>query len=202
VTDADATSQVDTAEPVPDSDAEAEPEVEREARPPNRTLTRSLAVLAIVFFVTTVALGIVAASVYNSLHHERDDRDDVRRAASTFAGRLLTFDYRKPDELQKAVRAMSTDRFAREYDRAFPGLKELITAGQTRSDGSVTDVYLGDVDSNSATVIAVVNTKTTGKAGPRTGDFYMELDMAKASGRWKVDGFTNLNFSGGGTPTG
>jgi hypothetical protein len=30
----------------------------------------------------------------------------------------------------------------------------------------------------------------------------MELDMAKASGRWKVDGFTNLNFSGGGTPTG
>ena len=196
MTDAEATTQVDIAASAPA--AEAEPA----ARPPSRTLTRSLAVLAILFFVTTVALGIVAASVYNSLHHERDDRDEVRRAASTFAGRLLTFDYRKPDQLQKAVRAMSTDRFAREYDRAFPGLKELITAGETRSDGSVTDVYLGDVDSNSATVIAVVNTKTTGKAGPRTGDFYMELDMAKASGRWKVDGFTNLNFSGGGTPTG
>lgn len=183
-------------------DGEPAREAVEPERAPSRTLTRSLAALAVLFFVTTVALGIVAASVYNSLRHERDDRDEVRRAASTFAGRLLTFDYRKPDELQKAVRAMSTDRFAREYDRAFPGLKELITVGQTQSDGSVTDVYLGDVDSNSATVIAVVNTKTTGKAGPRTGDFYMELDMAKASGRWKVDGFTNLNFSGGGTPTG
>jgi Mce-associated membrane protein len=199
VTDADTTSEIDAAEPAPEAELESHTEPDRA---PSRTLMRSLAVLAIVFFVTTVALGIVAASVYNSLHRERDDRDAVRRAASTFAGRLLTFDYRKPDELQKAVRAMSTDRFAREYDRAFPGLKELITAGQTTSAGSVTDVYLGDVDSNGATVIAVVNTQTTGKAGPRTGDFYMELDMAKASGRWKVDGFTNLNFSGGGAPTG
>jgi len=189
VTDVEASSpEVDDAEP--------------EARSRTRTLTRSLGVLAVLFFVSTVALGIIAASVYNSLHHERDDRGDVRRAASTFAARLLTFDYRKPDELQKAVRAMSTDRFAREYDRAFPGLKELITAGQTTSDGSVSDIYLGDVDRDSATAIAVVRTATNGKAGARTGDFYMELDMAKASGTWRVDGFTNLNFSGGGAAGG
>ena len=169
---------------------------------PSRTLTRSVAVLAAVFFVTTVALAIVAASVYNSLQHERDDRTEVRRAASTFAARLLTFDYRKPEELRTAVRSMSTASFAREYERAFPGLKELITAGETTSEGAVTDVYLGDVDDQAATVIAVVKTTTNGKGGQRTGDFYMELDMARSGGAWKVDGFTNLNFSGGGTPTG
>lgn len=176
-------------------------DVEPDASRP-RTLSRSLAVLAAVLFVATVALAIVAASVYNSLQHERDDRDDVRRAASTFAARLLTFDYRRPEDLQEAVKAMSTSRFAREYDRAFPGLKELITAGQTTSSGAVSDVYLGDVDSDSATVIAVVKTTTNGKAGQRTGDFYMELDMAKAAGDWKVDGFTNLNFSTGGAAAG
>ena len=167
-----------------------------------RNLTRPLAVLVAVLFVTTVVLAIVAASVYNSLQHERDDRDDVRRAASTFAARLLTFDYREAEDLQRAVRAMSTERFAREYDRAFPGLKELITAGETTSEGAVTDVYVGDVDADSATVIAVVETTTDGRGGRRTGDFYMELDMAKAGDAWKVDGFTNLNFSGGGTPAG
>lgn len=168
-----------------------------EVAPPSRTVTRSLGVLAVVFFVTTVVLAVVAAGVYNSLQHERNDRDDVRQAASTFSSRLLTFDYRKPDALQRAVKSMSTARFAREYDRAFPGLKELITAGQTTSEGAVTDVYVGDVDADSATVIAVVKTTTDGRAGRRTGDFYMELDMAKASGDWKVDGFTNLNFSTG-----
>lgn len=169
---------------------------------PGRNLARPLAVLAGVLFVTTVVLALVAASVYNSLQHERDDRDDVRRAASTFAARLLTFDYRDPEELQRAVKAMSTARFAREYDRAFPGLEELITAGETTSKGAVSDVYVGDVDDDSATVIAVVETTTDGRGGRRTGDFYMELDMAKAGGDWKVDGFTNLNFSGGGAPAG
>lgn len=167
-----------------------------------RTVARSLAVLAALFFVATVVLAIVAASVYNSLQHERDDRDEVRRAASRFAARLLTFDYREPEALQRAVRAMSTDEFAREYDRAFPGLRELITAGETTSEGTVTDVYLGDVDEDSAAVIAVVKTTTDGRGGERTGDFYMELDMAVDGGEWKVDGFTNLNFSGGAAPTG
>jgi hypothetical protein len=183
------------------SEPEDGPDEARRDRP-SRTRTRSLAVLAAVFFVAAVALAIIAASVYNSLQHERDDRDEVRQAASTFAARLLTFDYRRPEELQRAVKAMSTSRFAREYDRAFPGLKELITAGQTTSEGAVSDVYLGDVDDNGATVIAVVKTTTNGKAGRRTGDFYMELDMAKASGNWKVDGFTNLNFSTGAPASG
>lgn len=167
-----------------------------------RNLTRPLAVMATVLFVTTVVLAVIAASVYNTLQHERDDRDDVRRAASRFAARLLTFDYRDPDDLQRAVKAMSTARFAREYDRAFPGLEELITAGETTSEGAVSDVYVGDVDDDSATVIAVVETTTDGRAGRRTGDFYMELDMAKSDGDWKVDGFTNLNFSGAGAPAG
>ena len=101
-----------------------------------------------------------------------------------------------------AVRAMSTDEFAREYDRAFPGLRELIAAGETTSEGTVTDVYLGDVDEDSAAVIAVVKTTTDGRGGERTGDFYMELDMAVDGGEWKVDGFTNLHFSGGAAPTG
>jgi hypothetical protein len=181
--------------------------VEHDAEPvvvdaPRRTVTRSLAILAALFFVASVVLAIVAASVYNSLQHERDDRTEVRRAASTFAARLLTFDYREPEALQRAVTSMSTARFAREYDRAFPGLKELITAGETTSEGAVTDVYLGDVDDEAATVIAVVKTTTNGRGGRRTGDFYMELDLIRADGAWKVDGFTNLNFSGGGTPTG
>lgn len=197
--DAETEPVAEPAEPQ-DTTLTVAPEADGDRR--SRTLTRSVAVLAAVFFVTTVALAIVAASVYNSLRRERDDRDEVRQAASTFAARLLTFDYRRPEELQRAVKAMSTARFAREYDRAFPGLKELITAGQTTSDGAVSDVYLGDVDADGATAIVVVKTATNGKAGRRTGDFYMELDMTKASAAWKVDGFTNLNFSTGGTSNG
>lgn len=163
---------------------------------PSRTLVRSLAVLAAVFFVGAVALAAVAANLKSTLDAERGDRRQVEDVASSFAARLLTFDYRSMNAHRDAVYALSTGKFRKEYQRAFASLSQLITAGQTVSTGTVEELFVGSVEGGTASAIAVVRADSKGKAGSRAGvESYIELDLVEVSGRWRVDGVTNLNFT-------
>lgn len=183
--------------------AHPEPSPEPAARGGSNRLLTAVAVLAGVFLIGAVAMAVLAAKLSSELHDERDDRRAVERLSSRFAEQLLTFDYRTLDDTRKAVFAMSTGKFQRDYDRAFRrNLKELLTAGKTVSVGTVTELFVGQVDKGSAAAIAVVDTSTRGAAGPRRSfDSYIELDLVKVDGRWLVDGVTNLSFTPGGTPS-
>ena len=182
------------------TDPESE-QVDAESPPsPPRNLTRPLAALCAVFFVGAVAMAVLVASLSSDLDAERGGRRDAQRVAASFAERLLTFDHREIDDLRRSVFELSTERFHKEYDRAFPGLKELITAGETVSRGTVTDLFTTDVEEDTVSVIAVVSTTTTGRAGRRSADFYMRLDLEDTDDGWLVDGFTDLNFGQAAAP--
>lgn len=164
------------------------------------SLVRSLAALCIVFFVGAVAMAVLAAKLSSDLRDERGDRRAVERVSSQFAERLLTFDYRRLEATRAGVFSLSTGKFRREYVQAFKGLRQVISAGKTVSRGTVSDLFVGSVTRSEASAIAVVETATSGRAGSRTVDSYIQLDLVKVSSRWLVDGVTNLNFTQGGAP--
>lgn len=188
ISDAEAAGAAPTPPAAPD-------DVARRAR----TRVRALAVLAVVFFAGALGLAIVAASLKSTLDAERGDRRAVEQTASCFAAHLLTFDYRKMDEHRDAIFALSTGKFRKEYTEAFASLKELITAGQTVSTGTVQELFTGSIADGNASAIAVVSADSKGKAGTRTGvTSYVELALVKVGSSWRVDGVTNLNFGAAG----
>jgi hypothetical protein len=66
----------------------------------------------------------------------------------------------------------------------------------------VKDVYASSVENDSASVITVVNAVASGTAGQRRSvDSYIQLDLLKVRGAWRVESVTNLNF-GQGTDSG
>lgn len=175
---------------------EAEPEVEPEPAPA-RSGGRALLVVACVgLAVLSVAMGILAAVLSSRLDRERGDRQAVQDVSGRFAAALLTYDYTDLDKAKARVLALSTRKFQKEYDAAFTGgLDVLVKETQTRSAGTVTDVFVGSISGDSATTIAVVDAVSQGTAGRnQLVSSYIELELVKLSGMWKVDNVTNLNF--------
>ena len=187
------------AEPTDEEDdqpaqVEAEPVPAEEGR--GRGPVRAVAALAVVFFLGAVGLAVLSARLSSQLQEERGDRREVERVSSRFGQSLLTFDYRNMTPTRDAVFSLSTGTFHKQYEQAFKSLTTLIQQGKTVSRGTVTDVFVGDIGDHNASVIVVVDTATTGTAGPRSAvDSYIQLDLVQTGGRWLVDGVTNLNFN-------
>ena len=178
---------VDDHEPLPEARPAPEP-------PPRRS--RLLLVACIGLFVLSLVLGILSAVLGSRLDDEVTRRDDVEEVAGRFATALLTYDHAKLDETRDAVLALSTGKFRKEYEQAFAGgLEVLITETKATSEGTVTDVYVSDVEEDTASAIVVANVRVSGTAGDRrTAASYIQLELVRVSGAWRVDGVTNLNF--------
>lgn len=168
------------------------------AAPPARRRSPLLIAVVALLGVVAVALGLVAASLQGTLSAERDDRAEVSRVAGTMAAALLTYDYEDLDSARERVLSLSTGKFRTEYRTAFEGLRTLLSEAKASSRGTVTDVYIRlDEAEPTAGAIVVVNTVAEGTAGRRaTVASYIQLDLVKVDGRWRVDGVTNLNFGG------
>jgi hypothetical protein len=170
---------------------------------------RPFIVLSAALLVVATFLGVLAGRYHSELTDERAERQQVQQVASRFATAFVTYDYRNLDASLQRIKADATSKFANEYQRLFQtSVKTLITETQAQSKGTVTDVFLGSIDGTSATVLTVVNVERQGKAGrvPVAGT-YLELDMVRVSGRWRVDNVTAINFTqsgaaapGGGSP--
>jgi Mce-associated membrane protein len=168
-----------------------------------RGLNRWFAGLAALFFACAAGLLVVAGALRGDLDRERAaerDRRAARRAAAAFGQQLFTYDYRHLDAYRDRVLALTAGKARSDFRAAFGGLRELIAAGQTRVTGTVTDVFLGDVDDAGVTAIVVVDARATGKAGPRRLTNYVQLDLVKVGATWRVGGVTNLNITQGGGP--
>src|SRR5205085_2916817 len=102
--------------PAPEPEPETPIYLEDEPAPSQRTLVRSLAALAILFFLGTVAMGIIAASQHRKLSHTTSDRNDTQQVASRMAAALITYDYRHLDRFRAGVEALATGKFKREFE--------------------------------------------------------------------------------------
>jgi predicted outer membrane lipoprotein len=158
---------------------------------------RGLVILCVILGVAAAAFAVIAALATAQLDDERGDREEVEEVSGRFASALLTYDYRDLEGAKKRVLDMSTGKFKAEYEKAFDGgLDKLFEATQSRSAGTVTDVFVGPIESDTVTSIAVVDAVSSGTAGGRRlVSSYIELQLVKVGGRWKVDGVSNLNLT-------
>lgn len=158
---------------------------------------RGLVILCVVFGLAALGFAIVAAVATAKLDDERGDREKVEEVSGAFASALLTYDYQDLEGAKKRVLELSTGKFKAEYEKAFDGgLDQLFRATQARSAGTVTDVFVGPIEDDSVTTIAVVDAVARGTAGGRRLlSSYIELQLVKVGGRWKVDGVSNLNLA-------
>lgn len=165
---------------------------------------RSRAVpVAVALVVVSTALAVLAAVLAARVDADRQERDDVRRVAGRFAEALLTYDFEHLDEAKERVLALSTGNFRQEYEQAFEGgLDTLLRETQARSQATVTDIFVGEVEDGATSAIVVADARAEGSAGTRrTVSSYIRLELVKVEGRWRVDGVTNLNFGQEPAPT-
>jgi hypothetical protein len=186
-------------DPLPDPLPGPEPS---EPGSPGRSPALVLAVsLAVVFAVAAAVLGIAAAG------GDGDGRvDSLRRAAGEAGQAVLTYDFQHPDEHLERVVRLSTGSFRSDYRAQFEqGLQDLIQRTQSVSEGFVKDVYVSEIDGDSAEVIVRADESLDGVSGKRTiYDLYILFTMVHVGGSWKIDQVTDLNFpsSGAGGATG
>jgi hypothetical protein len=171
--------------------------------PPTGRRPRGLVALCIVLGLACLGFAVLAAVSTSRLDNERKDREAVEEASGRFASALLTYDYQDLATAKKRVLALSTGKFRKEYTQAFDnGLDTLFRETQARSAGTVSEVFVGQIADGTVTTIAVVDAVARGSAGGRRlVSSYVELQLVKVDGVWKVDGVTNLNLAAGASDT-
>jgi Mce-associated membrane protein len=190
-----------TVAPEPPAAAEPEhPEPEQdEDAPTDAPARRSRAWIAAAALMLVVAtfLGVLAAGTRAELDRERDERQQVEQVAARFATAFVTYDYRNLDASLTRIKRDASARFGGEYERLFrTSVRTLIQETRARSAGTVTDVFLGSIDDETASALIVVNVEREGAGGrlPVAGT-YFQLDLVEQNGRWKVDNVTSINFT-------
>lgn len=191
-----------------DTDITAEPAAEDHVPPPAETAARPrvppvlVAALAAALVVAT-ALGIWAATLSSRLDAERSERREVRAVSGRLAEALLTYDYTELERSRAAVLREATGKFRSEYQQAFSGLQALLEAAEARSTATVTEVYISDIEEGRAASVVVVDAVGRGIDGPRpVASTYIQLDLVRVDGDWKVDGVAYVrNVTPGTAPT-
>lgn len=166
---------------------------------------RLLIGLAVALSLAVPLIG-VFAFLWQSAEDDRGELDEARRTAGTFAERFLTVDSENIDRTREGVLELSTGAFRRNYEEALEtGLFEaILSLGRTRTDATIEEVFVGDLDQRAAHVIvqAEVVSRTVDEEGneqpPRVLELYLELDLVKQSEGWLVDNVRNLPFGTGG----
>jgi Mce-associated membrane protein len=176
-------------------------EQEEYLQPPAGASRRPLIIVAAALLVAATFFGVLAARFNSELSDERNERDDVQAVAARMATALLTYDYRDLDASKDRVLADATGTFRREYEKAFTStLAVLIRETKAQSKATVTDLFVSDVTEGAAGALVVVSTERKGVGGAvPAATSYIQLDLVKVGGTWKVDNVTNLNFTGSGT---
>jgi Mce-associated membrane protein len=183
---------------VPPEDAPApEPADEHDLGDASARRSRLPIVVAAVLLVVATFLGVLAAGSRAQLDRERDERQEVEQVAARFATAFVTYDYRNLDASLTRIKRDATAKFGGEYERLFrTSVSTLIRETKARSTGTVTDVFLGSVDDETASALVVVNVEREGAGGrlPVAGT-YFQMDLVKQHGAWRVDNVTSINFT-------
>ena len=173
--------------------------------PPARS-GRARAAWAIAALMTLVAVVLAVLLVTDDSDGLAEHRQ-VRRVAGQFGEALLTYEYADLDANRRQVLALATGGFEESYADTFEqGLAAFIRERKANSRGTVTDVFLSEVDEGTAEAMVVADVDIVTSAGTRTfNDVYFKLELVEVGGTWKVDDVVILNFTlsgDGGLPAG
>ena len=185
------------------TDLEPAPPVEEAPVPLSSPPRRSAAlvvvsVLALVFFVSTILLAVVAVGLKDDKDQLTSDREDVAAAAGGFVDTLLAYDYRDPEGYRERVLALTAPPFSDQFESAVAELEADFEVAEQVSTGSIRDVFVADVDGGegTATAIVVYDRILDGAAGPRNEDnFYVRLGLIERDGEWRINDVVNLNLA-------
>jgi hypothetical protein len=158
--------------------------------------------VVVALVVLTLLTGLFAwgATKYSSVNRQVNDVTDIRRVAGDFGSATLTYDYSDLTAFERRMRLHATGTFKRQLDEGLKGLTTLITQLKSRSEATVKQVYVSDIEDRSASAVVVVEARAqNGDAAARTLDAaYIELQLVKVGKRWLIDGVSTLNLGSGG----
>lgn len=169
---------------------------DHEGTSPGRTVPAAAFVAAV--FVAG-ALGILAVIALATGSSDADTgADDARFAAGRFAERFLTFEHDALDDWKADVLALSTGGFAGEVEDVEEGLRRLIGESEVDATTQVTEIFVGDIDGGTASVILIYDRDVRSATGTRSEvDRYMQLEMNLVDGDWLVDNVLDISTAGG-----
>ena len=167
-----------------------------------RRSTPLVAACAVLLVAALVAASL--AAVYKGrLDHDRSRQRQIRNVSASMVTALMTYDFQRLDDSRNRVLSLSTGRFQKEYDAGSEPLKAVLTQTQSRSTGTVKEVFVGDSSGDSAHTIVVADQVLTGVGGTRalTGQQLSLTLVRLGNGSWKVDGLS-VDVTGGGSDNG
>jgi hypothetical protein len=159
--------------------------------------SRPLIVVAAALLVVATFLGVLAARYHAELTRERDERQEVEQVAARFSAAFFTYDYRTLDASLERIKRDATRKYGGDFERVFKtSISTLIEATKAQSTGTITDVFLGSIEDETASALAVVNVQRQGVAGrlPVAGQ-YLQLDLVRQRGAWRVDNVTAVDLT-------
>jgi len=186
---------------------EAPPEAtEPDYQGPRPRAVPPIAVVAAVLAGALLVSTLVFVALWNNEKGTGRQRAAVALASGRFAERFLTLDSRDPKKTEAAVVALATGAFRRTFRQGFEAglVPALVAVGQVRTEATVKEVFIGDLDDRTAHVIVHVGVVARPIDRPQVvtnrPDSWIELDLVKQGGRWLVDGVGDLKLGTGTTP--
>lgn len=150
--------------------------------------------LAVALLGLLVAIGVIVASGESTDDDLTASHRAVAEAARTEALAFLTVDHTDMEPLIDAVLAGATGDFAEQYESQRDTLTREAIRTEATSTGEVVALGVGELDSNSATVLIAANSTVTNRS---TGDegqvryYRLRLDLVREGDRWLT---SNLEF--------
>jgi hypothetical protein len=153
--------------------------------------------LAIVFGL----IASVMTASYIRLRADKDKSGDDRTAVATVAAQLAeamtAIDAEGDNSAESAVvHRLGTGPLIEQYDATIPATRKLLLAVKVKSErGQITPggVYVGDVESDQAQVIVVIDLVVVGEVTKVVPNQYLRMHLAKINGEWKVDNVNDVN---------
>lgn len=183
-----------TDAPVTDAPVDNAPVAEEPVAPaPNRGLKLAVVMLAALSF----GLAVLAA-VLTTQDDGAEGDAAVRRTAGAFATAFVSFDTDDTDAWRSGVLRLSAGSFKKDFERSGKALADLYEASGTSLEPLDVEVFLGEVDGDTATAFTIAEVASTGPS--RRAEIlnsFLRLDLVRVDDRWLVDGVSNYNLPAG-----
>jgi hypothetical protein len=148
-----------------------------------------------------IALGMTLLAVHYKSTADKGtdsaDRTTVATTAAQAAEAMTSLDASGPNGQQAdVIRQLGTQPFIEQYTQGIESIRKLFGPLKVTSErGTVTKVYVSDIDQDQAEVIVVVDLVIVADQPRVVPNQYLRVHLAKLSGQWKVDNVEDLNVS-------
>ena len=169
-------------------------------KPDSSATTVATILLAIGFGITAIALAVLLPAyikLRNDKNSTSDDRTTVATVAAQVAEAMTAIDADGDNKTEAdVVHQFGTGPLIEQYDVTIPATRKLLVAVKVKSErGQITPsgVYVGDVDSDQAQVIVVIDLVVVGDVTKVVPNQYLRMHLVRLNGEWKVDNVNDVN---------